>query len=666
MDIDAKFQNLEENKQIKESGGNILFKPKLPQFEENAEVENNAFQQPFDMMNNSRSILTKSSMMTYGKMLCCLCSVTIDANPLGMCTACANSQINILEGITTQALIVYCRTCGRYQRPPWSRLKPESNEMMAFLLSKVKGLKGLKLVDSNFIWTEPHSKQIKIKITLQKEVDKILKQSALVVEFKEEWTQCEDCKKVFTPHTWNACCQIRQKVNHKRTFMYLEQVILKHKMHKKALNIKETPEGVDFFFKNKSHGYAFSDFMQSILPVKVKQAKQLVSHDQWSNLYNYKFTFMIEIAPVCKDDIIILTKEEAKILGGIGPVLLAYKISTNIHLIDPLTMEVIEFDENTYWRHNYRSFIDRSTLEEFVVQNIEIETDYANLNKTITASNVSTKNNHSKSTYHKDVKLNTSSVTGRTSKRENHKFVIARVDCTKVNNLSDDNCKLYSFRTHLGDSLRPGDIALGYDLTSINTALLESCDTTNFPEIILVKKKVVREVKHRVWKLKRMKIDEEAKETDTKNTKYNKNKPNKEEHYEDFLQELEEDKDLRKNVNLYKDDDAIAELQKKFSNLGVEDIIKQETKNFGIAIDEMMEGLKIESEDEHEDLDADEVEEMVNTKIAPKTEFKEPMPLTAKVDLNKPSNTQGKTKSSQLKIKRTRKGSKCVSSSDEK
>ena len=138
-------------------------------------------------------------------------------------------------------------------------------------------------------------------------------------------------------------------------------------MHEKALNVKETPDGVDFYFKNRSHANAFSDFISSILPVKVKDSKRLISHDQWSNIYNYKYTYMLEVAPVCKDDLIVLSQEESKKLGGIGPVLLCYKVSTNIHLLDPLTFEVIEFDENTYWKFNFRSHIDRTTLKEFIV-----------------------------------------------------------------------------------------------------------------------------------------------------------------------------------------------------------------------------------------------------------------------------------------------------------
>jgi len=34
----------------------------------------------------------------------------------------------------------------------------------------MKGLKKVKLLDAKFIWTEPHSRRIKLKLTIQQEV----------------------------------------------------------------------------------------------------------------------------------------------------------------------------------------------------------------------------------------------------------------------------------------------------------------------------------------------------------------------------------------------------------------------------------------------------------------------------------------------------------------
>jgi len=339
---------------------NVLFKPDMDRIYSLMEEENrramgnlvagNDNNYNLGATNTTMSILNRSSMMTYSKIICCICSALIEANIKGMCETCARSEINITDGITKEGLLYYCKGCDRYLRPPWVRCGTslDSNEMMAMCLGKIKGLNKVKLVNSSFVWTEPHSKIIKIKLTVQKEMNKNLIETSFIVEFKVEWTQCDDCKKTFTPHIWNASVQIRQKVGHKRTFMYLEQVILKNKAHSKALNVKEHPEGVDFYFANKSQALTLADFIKTVIPAKIKQSKQLVSHDQHSNLYNYKYTFMIELAPVCKEDLIVLDKETSKNLGGIGPVVLCHKLSSKIHLVDPLTFNVCDLDGNNY------------------------------------------------------------------------------------------------------------------------------------------------------------------------------------------------------------------------------------------------------------------------------------------------------------------------------
>lgn len=61
----------------------------------------------------------------------------------------------------------------------------------------------MKLVDAQFIWTEPHSRQLKVKVTIQKEVMSGTKlQQTFIVNFTVQNLQCEDCKRVYTPHLW--------------------------------------------------------------------------------------------------------------------------------------------------------------------------------------------------------------------------------------------------------------------------------------------------------------------------------------------------------------------------------------------------------------------------------------------------------------------------------
>jgi nonsense-mediated mRNA decay protein 3 len=80
---------------------------------------------------------------------------------------------------------------------------------------------------------------------------------------------------------------------------------------------------------------------------------------------------MVELAPVCRDDLVILPKSTVKELGGIGPMVLVYKISKYIHILDIQTMHTFEVEESAYWKNPFKAFLSRESLKEFVVLNIE-------------------------------------------------------------------------------------------------------------------------------------------------------------------------------------------------------------------------------------------------------------------------------------------------------
>ena len=68
----------------------------------------------------------------------------------------------------------------------------------------------VKLVDAGFIWTEPHSRRLKVKLTIQAEVlNGAILQQTFVVEYVVETHMCPDCTKTAAnPNTWTACVQV--------------------------------------------------------------------------------------------------------------------------------------------------------------------------------------------------------------------------------------------------------------------------------------------------------------------------------------------------------------------------------------------------------------------------------------------------------------------------
>jgi nonsense-mediated mRNA decay protein 3 len=159
--------------------------------------------------------------MIPGTVLCCLCGTSIAPNPAAMCANCIRSQVDITEGIQKQCTVLWCKECNRWlnvrlcrrpscasevsqltptfrrpllslpSQPPkaWVRADLESKELLTFCVKKVKGLNKVKLVDAGFLWTEPHSRRLKVKVSIQKEVlNGAILQQTFVVEV------CEACQ----------------------------------------------------------------------------------------------------------------------------------------------------------------------------------------------------------------------------------------------------------------------------------------------------------------------------------------------------------------------------------------------------------------------------------------------------------------------------------------
>lgn len=90
----------------------------------------------------------------------------MEPNPANMCVSCLRTHVDISEDIPKQGILQFCRNCERYLQPPfeWISCALESKELLGLCLRKLKALNKVKLVDAGFIWTEPHSKRIKVRI----------------------------------------------------------------------------------------------------------------------------------------------------------------------------------------------------------------------------------------------------------------------------------------------------------------------------------------------------------------------------------------------------------------------------------------------------------------------------------------------------------------------
>ena len=152
---------------------------------------------------------------TVGTIACCLCGAPTPADAVadGTCMACLSVTTNIASAIEPSLEVEMCRTCGKwYRNPQWVAYEAESAELLAMCVRRVRGLRGLHLVDASWIWTEPHSRRLKVKLTVRKEVmSGTALQQGVVVEFVVRTRNCDACNKVAAKDLWQSRVQLRQR-----------------------------------------------------------------------------------------------------------------------------------------------------------------------------------------------------------------------------------------------------------------------------------------------------------------------------------------------------------------------------------------------------------------------------------------------------------------------
>lgn len=456
--------------------------------------------------------LPENATTSVGTVLCCQCGIPITPNLSNMCVNCIRTHVDITEGIPKQCVIYFCRKCERYLQPPsnWIAAQLESKELLAICLKKLKELNRVTLIDAGFIWTEPHSQRIKLKLTIQKEIiNNAVLQQVFVVEYTVNNQICSDCQRIEAKDFWRALVQIRQRTQHKKTFYYLEQLLLKHNMHQNTVNIKPIHGGLDFYFAGKQEGRKLVDFLLLVVPCRYQTAQQLISMDIHSNIANYKTTFSVEIVPVCKDNVVCLTKKLAHSLGNISQICVVIRVTKSIHLIDPFTLQIAEVSSTVFWREPFESLCNPNQLTEYMVMEIDVVLP-RDQPKVTPVSN---------------------------------KHTLVEVYVARTADLGKNDQQYYC-RTHLGHTLKTGDLVLGLHLatSNVNNNILNEMNPDKIPDVILVKKVYNRSRRNRRrnWKLRHVFNNPVESTSDGAE-------------YTEFLEDLEEDDAYRQNINIFKD-----------------------------------------------------------------------------------------------------------------
>lgn len=267
-----------------------------------------------------------------------------------------------------------------------------------------------------------------------------------------------------------------------------------------------------------------------------KASEQLLSADTHTNTANFKYTFSVEIAPICKDDLVCIPPKQARSLGNTSPLAICTRVGNSIHLIDPQTLQLCDVTTPVYWRTPFFSLASVTDLVEFTV--LDIEPSGPTKGKWVLA----------------DAQV---ALSGAFRSSANNSD-----DVEMDHELASSTNQIFHTRTHLGAILQPGDTVLGYHLTNanFNSDDFARLPSDRVPDIILVRKAYPnrrKKSKARNWKLRSI-AKEAGEEGETSGARGvvgrmgGRGGGKVDQDYELFLRDLEEDLEMRGAVNLYK------------------------------------------------------------------------------------------------------------------
>ncbi|KAK8837653.1 hypothetical protein M9Y10_036186 [Tritrichomonas musculus] len=434
---------------------------------------------------------------------CCMCGILIEPNPSSMCLSCLRQQADFAREIPNSSSIIYCKSCGRYQTSPttWAAAELESPELLNICMKRITGLKDMKVIDSRFLYTEPHSRRIRISLTVQKPYNDAVLRQTLIITFVVQLQQCPECCEAATPREhWIANVQVREASKHKRTLFWLEQQILNCRAHASATSVERKHDGIDFHFPSKALADNFVNFVKSKLPIHFEESNKLMGEDIQSAIQDRRFSISVRVPPINRQELVLLPPFLVKGTGNQCFVAVCFKVSKNIKLIDPVTCKIISVNGPTYWKNPFEPLLTLGSLKKFVVVSIE------------------------------------------TSGPKVGRFQPADVELTD----EDTYQERIIVKSHLGCDLREGESCFAYDLRSsiIPDDAMDVFKKHNLPEVIIVgrvpQSHANKKKRQRPWHLKRIGNQFSSEQED----------------FEEFLDDLEENPELRKGISIYKNDNT--------------------------------------------------------------------------------------------------------------
>ncbi len=419
---------------------------------------------------------TAFGMTTSATIGCCVCGTPVDASVLihGHCASCAAKDKHLappMIDLDRELLLHKCDRCGRYRRSnqqhSWVHAEDESPQLLALALKLVQRPKhDAAITDARFLYTEPHSRRLKLKLTLSSDLGATATlQRSCVAEIVVHPMACDECARAAAKQpAWSAKVQLRQKAEHPRTLLALEQYVLLRQRRAAAageardglISIERVGDnGLDFCFARRQGAQRFASALSSVAPCKTRSSSCVIAANARLGTSNVQHVWIVEVAPVVRGDLVLAPRSG----GGGGPphrLALVARVGASIHCIDPTSGDAWELTAEAYWRAPFAPLASRRHQSRFAV--LDCEPDV----------------------------LSRAGAKGAAATAAASAFEMADATLARAADFGTNDELLY-VRTHLGAQLEAGDEAMGYDLAAI-PLVSDALEGREFPDVLLVAK----------------------------------------------------------------------------------------------------------------------------------------------------------------------------------
>ncbi len=364
---------------------------------------------------------TGFSLPEIGRILCCLCGASIVPNEAAMCQTCLKVQYQSEFPKSYEIELTQCSKCDKWHHKQslWIAHEPESPELLSFCLKKIPFFSNpsnnsIKILDSNWIWTEPHSKRLKLYVNYE---HKLTNYQSLAItnqiqsEFIIKNKQCMECIYENNDHKWNAMIQLRAFTASSsvssmisnalnvavlnthimsKVFYQIETLLIQSKLYQIILDIETVnmstqrssnsdhhngqhkqqanavTNGLNLYFAHKNQAERVTSFLSEYFPLIIKTSKKVISSDLKNHTSRYEHIILMELLPVNRHDLLVIPKQ----LHGKFDLMLVTKISSMVHGINPRTLHPYSISVTKYCQYAFPTIVNEKYLTPFIVLDI--------------------------------------------------------------------------------------------------------------------------------------------------------------------------------------------------------------------------------------------------------------------------------------------------------